>query len=192
MSRLNNPVKFIITLVILLGATLSADVFGQVQVEKSELTDQKEKSNLRNRFIIGGGLGLQFGTITLIDVSPVIGYRITERFVAGIGGTYQYYKENFNDPTYPDYSANIYGGSIYARYYVWRDLFGHAEYQYLTYTPWNKDVRVDVNSYLLGAGYRAWLGNNFAATIVVLFDLNEGMYSLYQNPIMRIGFQVGI
>lgn len=154
---------------------------------------KNEKEVPRSRIVLGGGLGLQFGNITLIDISPIVGYKVTERFLVGLGFTYQYYRHKYQDPFLDiNYETNIYGGSVFARYYVWKDLFGQAEYQYLTYKPYLMDNRVDVNSYLVGGGYRQRLSRNFAATIILLFDLSESMYSIYQNPIFRIGFQAGI
>lgn len=156
------------------------------------LMAQDDFEQPQNRIVVGGGLGLQFGTITLIDVSPTIGYKVTEKFIPGIGINYQYYKDTRFEP---DYETNIFGGSVFARYYLWENLFAHAEYQKLSYEqllwPSNEKQRVTVDSYLVGGGYRQWIGRNFAATIVVLFNLNETIDSPYSNPIFRIGFQTG-
>ncbi|MCF8227516.1 MAG: hypothetical protein K9G58_01890 [Bacteroidales bacterium] len=151
-----------------------------------------------NRWLIGGGLGAQFGTITLIEVSPTVAYRVTDRFIPGIGLTYQYYKINYDNG--PDYETNIYGGSAYARYYLFRDFFAHAEFMLLSYERYELDQqsgswdlkRVTYPTALIGGGYRAWIGRNAAATITVLYNLNETIDSPYTNPIVRIGFQVGL
>ncbi|MCK4407285.1 MAG: hypothetical protein KAV44_06390 [Bacteroidales bacterium] len=157
---------------------------------------QQNKEPIQNRFIFGGGLGLQFGTITLIDISPMVGYKITERFIAGLGFTYQYYKNSSGIPVYPVYETNIYGGSVFARYYVFRDFFAHAEYQLLNYEPYYVNPvdkkRVTVPAYLIGGGYRQWLGPNVSVNILILFNLNETIDSPYRNPIFRVGIGVGI
>ncbi|MCF8234323.1 MAG: hypothetical protein K9G67_05260 [Bacteroidales bacterium] len=163
---------------LLIGSPLNAQTYGE------EPRD--------NRFVYGGGFGLQFGTVTLIEVSPMIGYKVTERFVPGIGFSYTYYKDNRFEP---DYETNIFGGSIFARYYVLTDLFAQAEYQKLSYErmywPLLEKERISVDSYLIGGGYRQWIGRSFAATIIVLYNLNESLDSPYSNPIFRIGFQAG-
>ncbi|MCU0370331.1 MAG: hypothetical protein MUC31_02860, partial [Bacteroidales bacterium] len=82
--------------------------------------------DILSRMDFGGIIGAQFGDITYIEVSPVASYRITESFHAGLGLTYQYYKANYDGA--PDYTSSAYGGSIFARYFVWRDLFAHVEY----------------------------------------------------------------
>jgi len=65
-----------------------------------------------DRIYIGGNFGLQFGNYTIVDLSPQIGYRITDRLTSGIGITYMYLK--YTDPVYNfSYKTNIYGGSIF-------------------------------------------------------------------------------
>jgi hypothetical protein len=145
----------------------------------------------------GGYLGAQFGNVTYIEISPLASYRVTDKFHAGLGLTYSYYKDN----TYiPAYSSSAYGGSIFARYFIWRDLFVHAEYAPLYITnfiyyppalpdegkaPWAHDV-------LIGGGYRQWIGDRASINLMVLWNVNESIYSPYSNPIIRIGFGVGL
>ena len=47
-----------------------------------------------DRIVIGGNLGAQFGNITIAEISPNIGYMVTDNLLSGIGGTYIYYKES--------------------------------------------------------------------------------------------------
>ncbi|MDZ7744112.1 MAG: hypothetical protein U5Q03_20855 [Bacteroidota bacterium] len=159
---------------------------------------QAQEYDQNSRWLVGGGIGAQFGTITLVEVSPTIAYRVTERFIPGIGLTYQYYKVNYNNG--PDYETNIYGGSAFARYYLFRDIFAHAEFLLLSYeryvfdqqtADWNLQ-RVTYPTALIGGGYRAWIGRNAATTITVLYNLNETLDSPYENPVIRIGFQFGL
>ena len=157
----------------------------------------KHKSqNILDRIDFGGYLGIQFGSVTLINISPLVSYRITPKFHAGLGLTYQYYKDN----TYsPGYSSSAYGGSIFLRYFIWRDLFVHFEYapMYITNfyyppgiptvdkAPWAQDV-------LIGGGYRQWIGQKAYMSLMLLWNLNQTIYSPYSNPIFRIGFGIGI
>src|SRR3972149_6393380 len=82
----------------------------------------------------GGGIGLQFGTITFVNVAPDIGYKITERYSAGIGIRYIY----FADRRYtPPFVLDIFGGSIFNRFIVTDFFFLHGEYEVLN-GPWNQ------------------------------------------------------
>jgi hypothetical protein len=179
-------------------------IFGMMMLFSPALTAQddikplpkKKNHDILERIDFGGYLGIQFGTITLINISPLASYRITPKFHAGLGLTYQYYQDN----TYnPHYSSSAYGGSIFARYFIWRDLFVHLEYAplYITnfvyyppYTnptgkaPWAHDI-------LIGGGYRQWIGDKAFMSLMLLWNLNQTIYSPYSNPIFRIGFGVG-
>ncbi|MEI8204954.1 MAG: hypothetical protein WCH34_18175 [Bacteroidota bacterium] len=149
------------------------------------------------RLFIGGNVGLQFGTITLIDVSPSLGCWITNRFAVGLGVNYQYY----NDKRWsPAFSTSIYGGSVFGRFYVLENLFAHVEFQLLNYEtqlidPYgilNKTGRIFEPYYLAGAGYKQAIGEKFSMNIIALYNFNESPYTLYQNPIIRIGFNIGL
>jgi hypothetical protein len=181
-SRLNSILRIIGIIILVFCLNLGNSAFAQ-----------QNKEPVQNRFVFGGGLGLQFGTITLIDISPMVGYKITENFIAGLGFTYQYYRDT---RWVPVYETNIYGGSVFARYYVFRDFFAHAEYQLLNYEvyhwPSGDKERVTVPAYLIGGGYRQWLGPNVSVNILILFNLNETIDSPYTNPIFRVGIGVGI
>ena len=119
------------TLFLLLAVFLSS-----ISVVSAQDTTRHKKVRMKSEFMqrasFGGYLGLQFGTITVIDISPMMIYKVTERFYPGIGFTYQYIK---NSQYEPDYSTSAYGGSIFARFHVWQDLFVQGEYDplYLKY-----------------------------------------------------------
>lgn len=160
----------------------------------------KKLERFVNRINLGGYLGAQFGTITVIDVSPRASIRVTDRFYPGIGFTYQYYQDKRYSPSY---SSNAYGGSLYASYYVWRDLFAHLEYAplYVNYYDYYPDGSggyykvknaVWVHDLMVGGGYRQWIGERAFISLMVLFNVNESLYSPYRNPVIRMGFGVGL
>ncbi|MBP6978883.1 MAG: hypothetical protein KBB71_11290 [Lentimicrobiaceae bacterium] len=150
------------------------------------------RPSFKDRIFLGGNFGVQFGEITLVDVSPLAGYRITTRLSAAVGLIYQYYQEDYYQYRY---STHIFGGRIWLRYNVFRGLFAHAEYELLNYDPYDsflEDDRISVSSYLLGGGYTQWLGGNSFISLSVLWDLNESAYSLYRNPVFQVGFGIGL
>ncbi len=149
------------------------------------------------RLFLGGNVGLQFGTITLIDLSPSLGCWVTNRIALGLGINYQYYSDKRWTPAF---STSIYGGNAFGRFYILENLFAHLEYQLINYKTllvdpygvFNKTKRIYEPYYLIGGGYVQSLGGNFSMNIIALYNLNETPYSLYQNPIIRIGFNVGL
>lgn len=149
------------------------------------------KKNSWEKVYFGGNFGLQFGTSTFIDVSPLMGYRFTDKFSAGIGITYQYY--HYNDRIY-DIQTNVYGGRIFGRYLFTENLFGHAEYEYLNLEAFDffPPRRVDVGSLLAGGGYLQRFGSNSAIVAMLLYNFTESAYTPYQNPIIRIGVNIGL
>jgi hypothetical protein len=142
-----------------------------------------------DKLFTGGNLGAQFGTITFVDVSPLVGYKFTPKISAGLGATYQYY--HYKDQFY-DFETNVYGGRIFGRYLFTEYLFGHAEYEYLNLEAFDfKRRRVDVESILAGAGYIQQMGGNATIVAMILYNFTESAYTPYSNPIIRVGFNLG-
>jgi hypothetical protein len=151
-----------------------------------------------NRFFTGGSIGLQFGNQTMIDASPILGYRITKNFSAGVGFTYQYYRLNYYNTILQTY---IIGGRVFARYYFFENFFLHGEYEALNletkfFDPgflYHQSDRYWVGSVLAGGGYRQAIGENSFFNIMVLYNLNDTPYGPYDNPwIFRVGVDIGL
>ena len=162
-----------------------------------------------SRFYWGGNLGLMFGTYTVIDVSPLVGYKVTEKFHVGTGLTYTYYKYT-EDGTYNgssttkgfEYSTHIYGGRVFTRYYFLSNLFAHVEDEFINLELpdpdlYPKEVALErqwLNSILVGGGYGyAFNVDGPSLSLMLLWRINtehEDFYP-YQNPIIRVGLGFG-
>ncbi len=182
MSRLNLA-KLFTGLILVLG--LHAPVYAQDSGEPRE--------SFFERMFFGGNIGLQFGDLTYVDVSPLVGYRVTDQLAVGIGGTYIYYR--YRD-FYGEYKTNIYGGRVFGRYYFVEEFFGHVEYEILNLErpddfTFNKFTRENIASFFVGGGYRQFIGDRAAIELTLLYNLTEEAYSPYQNPIIRIGIVAG-
>jgi len=150
------------------------------------------KEPFASRLFFGGGLGLQFGSITLIEVSPLVGYKVTPKFSIGLSPTYKYYKYN---AYYGNVETNVFGGSIFSRYSIFENVFAHVEYETLFYNiqePGYPTYRQQFNSFFVGGGYNQRIGGNSAMYILLLWNLNDTPDSPYVNPIIRVGFSVGL
>jgi hypothetical protein len=166
----------------------------------------EEKPPLRDRIFFGGNFGLQFGTVTNIEISPLAGIYLTPRLAVGPGIRYEYFRSNY--PGYVPYETHIYGGTVFSRYMVIKDLsegiglglnfgiFGHAEYEMLSLesryfkigAPPDESGRFNLHSVLVGGGIYQPIGRRSGFLVMVLWNLNETANSPYSNPIFRIGF----
>jgi len=193
--------KIKILLIVLLNL-ITASIFAQTEEDQSVKDLQ-----FNQRLVFGGGFGMQFGNVTLLDLSPSIGYRVTDQLTLGTGISYKYnhikdYTLDLNSGKWYDYNSNVFGGSIWSRYYLLQNIFAHAEieqlrinYKYTSFsstTPTNIKSGVDVTSVLVGGGYRQPLGGHVFFNILILFNLNETEFSPYNNPIIRAGVSVGM
>lgn len=149
------------------------------------------KERFWDKVFVGGNLGLQFGTSTFIDISPLAGYRFTDKISGGFGATYQYF--HYRDALY-NLETNVYGGRIFGRYLFTDNIFGHAEYEYLNLEAFDffPSRRVDVTSLLGGVGYIQRFGRNSSIVAMVLYNFTESIYTPYNNPIIRIGVNIGL
>jgi len=167
-------------------------------------TDE-ENDELRpiDRLFFGGNFGLMFGTVTNIEISPLVGYYITPRLAAGAGIRFEYFKDK---GYYEPYQTTIYGGDLFTRYTIIRDLgeglniglntgvFVQAEWEVLSLEkeyfepPYTEDGRFTVHSILVGGGLIQPVGRKSALLITVLYNLNETSRSPYSNPVVRVGF----
>jgi hypothetical protein len=197
-------------------------LFGGYSYGQESKSKQSASRSFKDRLFVGGALGFSFGNYSsLIDVSPIFGFAVTDRFVVGLGLTYKYYKYKEYYATFDnngiingfyDLKTNMYGGSIWMRYFltgigipVIENIFLHAEVEPLLfnhnyrfdpggnfYDPYgnrySKDnEQITLTSYFLGGGLRQMLGQRSYLYIEVLWNFNEELYTPYSNPRIRIG-----
>lgn len=146
------------------------------------------------RLVVGGGIGGGFGYgVLAFQISPVVGYRFNDRFSAGIGLSYQYFRykngsEVFNTSTqqyeYHSPSGSIISPSIWGRCFIFDRLFasviGEYNFNYRTdFAPaliyGNGIEKVKLNygvpSALVGLGYAQPITNNASFVFLVSYDV---------------------
>lgn len=153
---------------------------------------------LKERIVVGGGLGLQFGSqIDVVSLSPMIGYKLTEKLLAGSSVTYRYTKYKYFNPSI---KLTDYGVSPFLRYSIFNGFFLQAEYEYLNYEfpeSATTTMRKGFNSVLAGGGFVQPIGGKAAFYVLALYNfsyqsVNPGEYSPYPNPlILRGGITFG-
>lgn len=119
------------------------------------LQAQPRGESVKERTTFGGNVGFSFGQTTVVNISPRIGYYVTDQFVPGIALTYQYYKRD-------NYTDTRYGGSAFARYFIMDELFVQAESEMLktnVLTEARDGItyieRKWINSTMVGGGYKS-------------------------------------
>ena len=160
----------------------------------SAFSQRQSKRVLSDKIYFGGNLGMQFGTITQIDLSPLVGYRITDALSAGVGLSYQYYRDD--RWSFGDLETNIYGWKVFGKYFFYEDLFAQVENEMLNLETKYFDVlnkypnqdRFWLNCFMVGGGYRQRIGEKSSVSITALWNLNQTANTPYSNPIIRIGF----
>ncbi|MDR2009056.1 MAG: hypothetical protein LBQ22_01060 [Bacteroidales bacterium] len=148
------------------------------------------------RIFYGGNFGMSFGSVNYIEVSPLVGYRITDRLSAGIGLSYTY----VGSKQY-DYNGHCYGGSAFASFSVIKNfaniiplninaglliygeniLLNVANYYHSSDIKW-------VNTPLLGGAIQIPVSHRSYLMLMVLYNFNETIYSQYSNPVIKISF----
>ncbi|MFN8206386.1 MAG: hypothetical protein U0T82_03120 [Bacteroidales bacterium] len=158
----------------------------------------QEQESAPRKFFFGGNFDLMFGTITSINISPLVGYRLTPRFSAGTGITYEYYREKITPSDIVQ--ASIYGGRAFLSYDIIPDinkltglpmqgaLMAYSEYEALNQYISQSRSQVWLNNIYIGGGWKIPVGERAAIQLLLLYNLNETLDSPNSNPLFRFGF----
>ena len=171
----------------------------------------QEENERKGQFYLAPDFGLLFGTVTRIEISPLLGYYLTNRVTLAGGFRYEYYKDSRNYPGLSSYSTSIYGPRGQVRYLIIHNLSNilpfrinagiyfqaeqellSLEKQYFAFPNNFEDGRFFKPITLIGGGISQQAGRNSFFNAVVMYDLTNDISSPYINPIIRIGFQIGL
>lgn len=148
---------------------------------------------LRERLFWGGGVGLGFGDVDYVEVSPLVGLRVHPKVDVGLALTYRWR----NDDRY-DVSTNDYGSTLFGRFRVWQNLFLEADWEYLNWEYVRFDLSQDretTSSFLAGGGYYLPLGGRASMAVSALYNFSyddNDPPQPYGDPwVIRAGFAVG-
>lgn len=155
----------------------------------------KNNTPFKDRLWFGGGIGLNFGSVTAIQLDPLLGIYLDNdrRLSTGVGLSYYYVK--YNTPGYEqDYTG--YGYRLFTRYNVIPQAFVHAEFYHLNVERYNFNdqlVRTWVPHVLVGGGYRESVGGRSSLYFQILWEVLQDANSVYrgQGPIISAGVGVG-
>lgn len=147
-----------------------------------------------DRLVFGGGGG--GGSIPggfLISLSPAVGYKVTDDFIAGVQIPYIFVSEKIFNKTV---NTHHYGISPFARYFFSDKFFVHGEFENMSFQTIDPvkiepSTRLWFTSPMIGAGYNMSFGEGRSgAYIMALYILNyDTNRSLYGSPlVLRVGF----
>ena len=159
-----------------------------------------------NRLVYGGNVGFQFLTGGFfLNLSPTVGYRVTERFTAGGGIVGQYTSQTTTFPISTTQNKTVslgygaYGARAFSQYSLFRGVFVQGEleqiYNSVPYLDDNFDVKYNTRGFpgaLVGGGVNLGEGPvrfNITALYNLLYDRNN---TFYQSPyVIRGGVGFG-
>jgi hypothetical protein len=154
----------------------------------------------KSKLFFGGGLGLSFGSYTLINFSPQIGYHFSNYLAAGAGINLLYSSIHY---TYPYEFKDEYGATglnIFGRFYPIQNImlqvqpelnYVWGDEKYYDGTPSLKLASTFVPSLLMGGGVAIPAGQgSFLATL--LYDVLQNPESpYYGRAVFSLGFNIG-
>lgn len=167
--------------------------------------DQGAKKGFdRSRIFIGGNFGLSFGSYTLINISPQVGYRFNDYFAGGVGINAIYSSEKYS---YGErIKLGIAGMNIFGRFYPIQQVFAQLqpEMNYIWGSREYSGTKNSLNgkilpSLLAGVGGVVPMGRSGGLVIMGQYDILNKSYT-YPNPgtpygkniFFSVGFNVGL
>lgn len=141
-----------------------------VKVEKKDNLTKiaEEPKTFEDKLRLGGSFGLRFGSVTHVNISPSVGYEITDRLIGGVGGTFMWYKYRYYDT-----NTIYYGGRTFLMYSIIPQLHLNAEYEALNVER-SYQKRTWIGSPMVGASYTQPLGAKLIKGVhmTLLYNLN--------------------
>lgn len=153
-------------------------------VKKKKKKDEVEESWTK-KLMPGGGLGLGYNNGWRISLSPQVGYRVTDRFIPGIGLDYIYLSYKYDNDDRDRFSSI--GPKAFALYYITDELNLGTEFAYNRYKETREfngveQVRRDnFNSWLAGGGYTQRFGGRAGVRLELYYDLLYDEDNFFSN-----------
>ncbi|NJO03505.1 MAG: hypothetical protein HC880_19120, partial [Bacteroidia bacterium] len=97
---------------------------GREKPEKAPKVKSESTNSFWKKISFGGNIGGGFGDPTFLDISPTIGYKLSDKFELGLGPNYAYYRFK-NDSFSAD--DHLYGGRVYGQFNLTKSIFARGE-----------------------------------------------------------------
>ncbi len=191
----------LILLSLFVGSVFTSNLNGQYY-------NNEDQPELPGRVFIAPDFSLVIGNLTRIEFSPIVGYHLTPRLIAGIGGRFEYYREKNYLTSNVDIQTMIYGYRLFSRFILVKDIneiiplnvpmgiFAHAEFESLSLEEKyfrlgysNSEDRYWLNSVLAGVGINQPTGPRSSINVMVLWDLTSTASAPFSYPVLKFGLQ---
>jgi hypothetical protein len=158
-------------------------------------SNEKAKENMndltrRERTVVGGSLGLGLSSsngsgMFYGSLTPLLGYRVTDRLSAGVGFNYTYYKSRL-------YEEQIYAGIAWARFGLFNGLFACAEINQVNAPIYSLGgmTRENFPLVLAGGGISQGIEHGLGTYFQIMYDFTEEVRSPYGPIIIRGGLLI--
>lgn len=158
----------------------------------------KDTRPMAERLWFGGSMLFSFGTVTYVQLDPMVGYKVDQKgkLMVGTGPSFWYFEDRRFTPSR---SFTGYGYRIFSRYRFIEQAYAHAEFLNFNIDGARNELfgpldrRIWVPHLLLGAGYVQRMGDRSGVFAQVLFEVLQDPNSIYygQGPIFSIGVGFG-
>jgi hypothetical protein len=196
---------------LLLSCFLTTFLFANDGIGLSTNYAKKKKKRFKldkNRIIVGGGLGgggLQGGYI--LSVTPSLGYRVTDRFHAGVNFGYFYSRQKlpYLDGSYDLIKNRVISPSLFARFFPIDVVFLQVmpefnfvkqtfeQFSSFTQQTTEQEFKNNIPAVLVGGGYAQRLGNSSYMMVSVMYDIVQNPNSpYYRQPVFGGGLALGL
>lgn len=171
---------------------------------------KEQKGYDPSKLIIGGVPNAGYSSdFVNLGIAPILGYKFTPHFAAGISLGYQYYKQYQLTVNNVDYYAheNIVSPGVWTKFFVYHNIFISGEFEYCLVNlnghdfdystglpvPVPAHFNTGVPALLFGPGQKVSLGGRVTAFYELMFDVLHQVYSpYYDGPGAKIGICVGL
>lgn len=163
------------------------NMLGVASAQQSESIPFSERIYFGGGGSFGGGNDFYGNRYFAIYVTPLIGYKITQNWSAGVAINYTFL-------SYPDQNVKLhqYGVSPFTRYNFGK-LFAYAEYTTISVPSFDNSFRKTYHRLPLGLGYTMPIGKNAQLNGMGLYDiLYDKQKSVFTSPwVFRVFITAG-
>ena len=158
----------------------------KAEARKDTIKDPVNASEILNNVVFGGTFQVVPGETVSLDMSPMLAYKVGNKFILGVGGTFRY-EFNRDENYMPNFEREpIYGYRGFGEYNFIKRYFIHGEWERMNVYG-EHGVKLWENNILAGLGRDMKVGKSAYISIAVLYNFNADSYS-YERPfIIRIG-----